>query len=138
MSRTATLPDPVARPDTAGQDAAYAIESLIARLLAIGTYIAIGLVLIGVLGMLVTGTDPLALSVPPAFDLFSIPGAVAAGRPDGFLWAGLVAVMGLPLGRVIVAGVGFLAARDRRLALVSLAVLLVVLTSIVSAIVLEG
>ena len=49
-----------------------------------------------------------------------------------------MAVLALPLGRVIVAGVGFLAARDVRLALVSLAVLLVVLGSIVAAIRLEG
>jgi hypothetical protein len=47
-------------------------------------------------------------------------------------------VLALPLGRVVVAGGGFLAARDHRLAHVSLAVLLVVLGSIAAAIRLEA
>ncbi len=51
----------------------------------------------------------------------------------GFLWAGIVVVMALPIGRVIVAGVGFFAAHERRLALVSLLVVLVVGLSIVAA-----
>ena len=59
-------------------------------------------------------------------------------QPAGFLWAGIVLVIALPIGRVVVAGVGFLAARDRRMALISLLVLLVVLASIVAAIGLEG
>ncbi len=46
--------------------------------------------------------------------------------------------MTLPVGRVIVAGLGFLAARDGRLALVSLLVLLVVVVSVVAALGLEG
>jgi uncharacterized membrane protein len=123
---------------TAGRDAAYAIESVIARLLAIGTYVAIGLVLAGVVGTLLAGRDPLAQGAPPTFDLGRIPAGLLALRPEGFLWAGLVTVIFLPIGRVIVAGVGFLAAHDRRLALVALAVLLVVSASIASAVILGG
>lgn len=122
----------------ASREATFAIEAFIARLLAIGTYVAIGLVLVGVVGMLRAGVDPLALEVPPPFDLRAIPGEMLALEPIGFLWAGLVLVICLPIGRVIVAGVGFLAAHDRRLALVSLGVLLVVLTSIASALIMEG
>lgn len=122
----------------ATNDAAVAIESAIARLLSFGTLVAIALVLAGVVGMLLAGTDPVGGSVAAAFDLAAIPGAILAGQPEGFLWAGLVAVMCLPLGRVIVAGIGFFAARDRRLALVSLGVLLVVLASIVAALALQG
>ncbi len=125
-------------PVHATSEATLAIETVVARLLRVGTYVAIGLVLIGVVGMQLSGIDPLALEVPPPFDLKAIPAEMLALEPIGFLWAGLVLVICLPVGRVIVAGIGFLAAHDRRLALVSLAVLLVVLASIVSATVLQG
>ena len=118
-------------------DTAYRLESRVSRLLVIGTYLAIGIVLVGVVALLASGVDPLALATPP-FDLRQIPADIAAGKPEGFLWLGLVAVLALPLGRVIVAGLGFLAARDTRLALVSLAVLLVVTGSILAAVGLEG
>jgi uncharacterized membrane protein len=122
---------------TARADVAYRLESTISRLLVAGTYLAMALILIGVVLMLASGVDPLGPTVPP-FDLDAIPSQVAAGNPLGFLWLGLVTVLALPLGRVIVAGFGFLAARDVRLALVSLAVLLVVLGSIAAAIRLEA
>ncbi len=114
-------------------DAALAIEAAIARLLIVGTYAAIGLVLIGVAGMLLTGVDPLAHGTPPAFDLGRLPGDLLALRPEAFLWTGLVTVLALPVGRVVVAGISFLGVGDRRLALVSLAVLLVVISSIIAA-----
>lgn len=123
---------------SSGRDAAFRIEASIARLLTVGTYAAIALVLVGVVGMLLSGVDPLAPGTPPPFDLGRLPGDLLAPRPEGFLWAGLVTVLGLPVGRVVVAGVGFLAARDRRLALVSLGVLLIVLASVVAALALEG
>jgi len=123
--------------DARVNETAYRLESRVSRLLVIGTYLAIGIVLVGVVGMLASGVDPLALATP-SFYLPQIPADIAAGKPEGFLWLGLVAVLALPLGRVIVAGLGFLAARDTRLALVSLAVLLVVTASIVAAVGLEG
>jgi uncharacterized membrane protein len=125
------------RAGSARLDAA-AIEALIARLLVVGTYLAMGLVLLGVIGMLLTGVDPLHHGTPPPFDLAQIPADLVALRPEGFLWLGIGTVIALPIGRVIVAGVGFLATQDRRLALVSLGVLLVVTASIVAAIGLEG
>ena len=114
------------------------IESRIARVLIIGTYVAVALVLVGVVAMLAAGIDPLAHGRAPSFDLLRIPADLVAGRPDGYLWAGLAVVLALPLGRVVVLGIGFLAAGDRRLALISLAVLLVVCGSVVVAIRLEG
>jgi uncharacterized membrane protein len=121
-----------------GVDAAPGIEALVARLLTVGTYTAVALILAGVIGMLLTGVDPLAHGTPPPFDLRQIPVDVLALRPEGFLWAGLVLVMALPIGRVVVAGIGFLGSGDRRLALVSLAVLVVVAMSILAALGLEG
>lgn len=119
-------------------DAAFALEVAVGRLLVAGTWLAMGLVLAGVVLMLLTGVDPLAHGAIPEFDAARIPADILALRPEGFLWAGIVLIIGLPIGRVVVAGVGFLAAGDRRLALVSLLVLLVVLVSIIAALGLEG
>ena len=135
---SAAIQPPVEPPAGTSADVAWRLESTISRLLVAGTYLAMGLIIVGVLLMLAAGIDPLAHGGVPPFDLSTIPAEIAAGNPLGFLWLGLVAVLALPLGRVVVAGVGFLAARDARLALVSLAVLLVVLGSIVAAIRLEG
>lgn len=101
--------------------------------MTVGTYVAIGFVLLGVAGMLLTAVDPLAHGTPPAFDIGRISGDLLALRPEGFLWAGLVAVMAIPIGRVVVAGIGFMGMGERRLAAISLAVLLVVLASILAA-----
>jgi uncharacterized membrane protein len=117
----------------AARATALALEALVARVLVVGTWLAVGLILVGVLGMLASGIDPLTQAQPVAFDLAAIPADLLALRPEGFLWAGIVTVMALPIGRVVVAGTGFLAAGERRLALVSLLVLLVVGVSIVAA-----
>jgi uncharacterized membrane protein len=116
-----------------GTDAAYALEAVIGRLLVAGTWLAMGLVAIGVVLMLANGVDPLAHGAIPPFDLATIPADLVALRPEGFLWAGIVLVIGLPIGRVAVAGVGFIAARDWRLVLISALVLGVVLISIAAA-----
>ena len=121
-----------------GVDAAPGIETVVARLLTVGTYLAIGLVLVGVVGMLRDGIAPLDHVAFPPFDLRQIPAEMLALEPAGFLWAGIVLVMCLPIGRVIVAGIGFLRVGDRRLALVSAGVVLVVFASIAAAIGLGG
>ena len=126
-------PSTPATPSTGARQAAYAIEALVARILVVGTYLAVGLILLGVIGMLVQGIDPLAPDGFPPFDLPSIPSDLAALEPSGFIWAGIVVVMTLPIGRVAVAGAGVFAAGERRLALVSALVILVVATSIVAA-----
>ena len=125
-------------PGAARAGAAYGLEALIARLLVVGLWLAMGLVLVGVVLMLATGTDPLDHGAIPPFDLAQIPSEMLALQPAGFLWAGIVLIIALPIGRVMVAGVGFLAVHDRRMALISLLVLLVVLASIVAAIGLGG
>ena len=127
-----------ARAGQGRADAAFALEAAVGRLLVAGTWLAMALVFAGVVLMLVAGVDPLAHGAVPAFDATRIPADILALRPEGFLWAGIVLIIGLPIGRVVVAGVGFLAAGDHRLALVSLLVFLVVLVSIGAALGLEG
>ena len=119
-------------------DAALALEAAVGRILVVGTWLAMGLVVAGVALMLATGVDPLAHGDVPGFDVARIPADIIALRPEGFLWAGIVLIIALPIGRVAVAGAGFLAGGDRRLTLVSVLVLLVVLVSIAAALGLEG
>jgi len=122
---------------TPAQETAARLESLAARLLTWGTRVSMALILVGVLGMLASGVDPITAISPP-FSLAAIPGQIAALEPAGFLWAGLIVLVVLPLGRVVVSGAGFLAAGDRRLALVSALVILVIAISIIAALGLEG
>jgi uncharacterized membrane protein len=114
------------------------VDSLIGRLLTIGTWAAIAVILAGVAAMLLAGIDPLGVATAPGFILASIPADLVALRPEGFLWAGLLLVISLPVARVAVAGLGFFLAGERRLAAVSAAVLLVILFSVLAAVGLEG
>lgn len=124
-------------PTAVTRETAARIEALAARLLTWGTRVALGLVLAGVAGMAAAGVDPITAPAPP-YSIAAIPAALLALRPEGFLWAGLTLVVGLPLGRVVVSGAGFLAAGDRRLALVSALVMLVIAVSVVAALGLRG
>ena len=114
------------------------LETIASRLLTWGTRVALLLILAGVVGMAATGVEPMAATTFPPYSLTAIPSQMIALRPEGFIWAGLTLLVSLPLGRVLVSGAGFLAARDRRLALVSVLVLLVICTSIVAALSLGG
>ncbi len=116
----------------AGADTARRLESAIARLLTLGTRAAVVFILAGVVMMLAHGIDPLTAAIP-AFSLSSIPGDLVALRPAGFLWSGLLVVMAMPVARVVVSGVGFFAAGNRRLALVSLLVVLVLSAAVLAA-----
>ena len=131
----AAAPAPV--PAATGAQTARRLETLVARMLTIGTRVAVVLVLIGVVLMLVNGIDPLTTALKP-FALTSILGDLAALRLEGFLWSGLLVVMAMPVARVVVSGFGFLAAGDGRLALVSLLVVLVLTASVIAAQVLAG
>ncbi len=117
---------------TIAETAAH-LETIAARLLTWGTRIALALILVGVVGMALQGIDPFTSGAFPPYSLAAIPGQIAALEPEGFIWAGLTVLVALPLGRVIVSGAGFLAAGDRRLALVSVLVLLVIGASILAA-----
>jgi uncharacterized membrane protein len=110
------------------------LEAVLGRMLTAGTYVAITLVAIGVVVMLVTGRSPLAADAAP-FDVGAIPGLVGSGRPEGFLWLGLTIAIATPVGRVAGALVGFASRGERRLAAVAAAILVVIATAVVLALV---
>jgi uncharacterized membrane protein len=126
---------------TAGRpasDAATRLEVLIGRLMVVGVYLAMALIATGIVLAGLAGIDPLTRGLEPALDPAGIASAMLALQPEGFLWAGIVLILAIPIGRVVVAGVGFLATGERRFALISLLVLLVVLASIITALGMEA
>jgi len=107
------------------------VEQRIARLLNVGTLVAIVLVLIGVVMMLIQGIDPLqATGATDPRATFSL---LAVGNPAGLIWLGTFVVVSLPIARVLVALVGFVREGDRPMALIAVAIVAVIALSIAIA-----
>jgi uncharacterized membrane protein len=106
------------------------LDRTVARLLTIGTYLSVGLLAIGVLLMALAGISPVDASMQP-LDLGRIPAELIAGRPEGFLWLGLLAAIATPLGRVASSLVGYIRGGERRMAVIAVAILVVVATAVV-------
>ena len=107
------------------------LDRIIGRLLVWLTYVAVALLIVGVVLMFVDGISPLDPS--PAFDPTTIVADITALRPVGFLWLGLLAVLIAPIARVIVAGVGFALERQWVMVLVALGILAVIAVGVVTA-----
>ena len=120
------------RPRLAATDT---IERTVSRLLIVGTYASLALLVVGVVLMAITGRSP--LDVPPHdFDPGLLIGDILAGRPDGVLWIGLVVLVATPAARVAASVVGYLRSGERAMAWVGLAILAVVAGGVVIGIVL--
>ena len=111
------------------------IERTVARLLIVGTYLSLALLVVGVLLMAITGRSPLD---PPAhdFDPALLVGDILAGRPDGVLWLGLIVLLATPAARVAASIVGYVRSGERAMAWVGLAILAVVAGGVVIGVVL--
>jgi uncharacterized membrane protein len=106
-------------------------DRVIGRILIWLTYVAVALLAVGVALMLAAGISP--LDGAPPFDLAAIPADVAALRPVGFLWLGLLAILITPIARVIVAGIGYALDREWVMVLVAIAILAVIAVGVLSA-----
>ena len=125
---------PPSGPESASADR---VELFIARVLAIGAVLAVGLLVIGIVLMLGAGISPDAEAFP-VFDPALVVGDLLALRPAGFLWAGIVVVIATPVVRVAGELLGFSLRRDRRMALVAAGVLAIIAVSVVTALVAEA
>jgi uncharacterized membrane protein len=111
-------------------DAAPAnLEIALAHVLQLGTYASVALIALGAGLLLAGGGSPLAGS--PAFDLGAIPGDVAALRPSGFLWLGIVGVLATPGLRVGRALLGFARRGEQRMVAISASVLTVIAVGVI-------
>ena len=105
------------------------IASLIAPL-------SIALLAVGLALMLASGIGP--LSGGPAFDPGRMADDLAALRPAGFVWLGLLAVIATPAARVALSLVGFARRGEPAMALVSTLILIVIVVSVALAKALES
>jgi uncharacterized membrane protein len=93
------------------------LEVRIGRLLGIATLVAVALLALGSGLLLLAGQSP--LDPAPRFDPGRLIGDLAALRPSGLLWLGLVVVLVTPVARVLAALVGYLEDGERAMALIS-------------------
>jgi uncharacterized membrane protein len=114
------------------RNGALQAERLIGRVLTGITYVAVGLLVIGVVLLMIAGTSP--TSGGPAMDPGRLVPDVLALRPAGFLWLGLIAVIAAPISRVMVALIAYVRDDDWLMVGVSSAILLVIAIAIGSAV----
>jgi len=119
-----------------GRTVSAELDRSIARLLAIGTLASVALLGIGVVLLFTAGIAPLA-GAPP-FEPSRLVDDIAALRPAGFLWLGLVVVVATPTSRVVASLVGYLRRGERAMAVVAVLILVVLLASVGLAVGFEG
>lgn len=124
-ARPAATAPPAPSPAPAPDGPRHLLEHHLATVLTAGTLAGMAFVAAGVVSMLVSGMRPLAGGAPDP-DPARIAADLAALRPAGFLWLGLVAIVATPSARVAGAMLGFAGQGDRRMAAVAAAVLIVV------------
>ena len=106
------------------------LDRAIARLLTIGTYASVAALTAGVLAMIATGRAPTAPPDFPPLDLGRMAGDLGAARPEGFLWLGLLVVIGTPSARVAASLIGYLRNGERQMAVVAVLILAVIVASV--------
>jgi uncharacterized membrane protein len=87
-------------------------------------------------GLLAAGRSP--LDGGPPLDPGHIVGDIAALRPEGFLWLGLIVAIANPAARVMLALGGYLRLGERGMAVVAMLILGVIVLSVGLAIGTEG
>jgi uncharacterized membrane protein len=122
---------PVANPTDPTDPTGDRLDLAIARVLSIGTYAGIALLVAGLGLMVLAGRSPLDPTVP--FDPGRLTGDLLAGRPDGAVWLGLLVLIATPSARVAASLVGYLRAGERGMVAVSVAILLVVTAGVIVA-----
>lgn len=119
------------RWDPAGT--ASGLESALARVLQVGTYVSIALVTVGVVLFIGSGGSP--LDPGPPLTIGSLVADLAAGRPAAFLWLGILGIVATPGLRVAGAMIGFARRGERGMALVAALILAVVALGVLAGVV---
>ncbi len=107
-------------------------ETAIGRMIIVITYVAVVLLLAGVVLMALAGISP--LDGGPRLDLGAVVAGVGRLEPDGFLWLGLTAVIATPVARVIAAAVAAARLGDRGMLGLAIAILGVIGLAVVTGI----
>jgi uncharacterized membrane protein len=109
---------------------ARSLESTIARLLTIGTYVSIVLIAVGVVALAIAGASP--LDAAPSFDPGTLGSDLVGLRPAGFLWLAILGIIATPAARVAAALVGYARSGERAMLLVSALILGVIALGVLS------
>ena len=106
-------------------------EWRIGRLLIAMTYTSVAILVVGVLLMVAAGISP--LSGGPPFDPSELIAELTTATPAGFLWLGLLFVIATPIVRVIGAAISFGLGGQWIMVWIAVAILLVIVVGVVSA-----
>jgi uncharacterized membrane protein len=106
-------------------------ERTIGRLLVGITYVAVALLLVGVVAMIAAGISP--LDAPPTIDLSGIVSSALALDAAGLLWLGLVVVIATPIVRVVAAAIAYARGGERRMVGISIAILAIIAVGVATA-----
>jgi uncharacterized membrane protein len=106
------------------------LEPGLARVLQVGTYVSIALVAVGTVLLLAGGTSPLAGG--PALSIGGLVSDIAAARPEGFLWLGILGICATPALRVVGALLGFWRRGERNMVAIALLILAVVAAGVIT------
>lgn len=109
------------------------LEVALAHVLQLGTCASIGLVAIGSVLLVASGTSP--TSGGPPLLLPDIASDVLALRPSGFLWLGIIGVLATPALRVMRALLGFWRRGERSMSWVAVLVLGVIAIGVIVGVV---
>lgn len=112
-----------------GSGSAARLDRTVARVLQVGIYLGIGLLAVGVALMVVNGVDPMG-PAPAPFSLASLAEAIRSLDPLAFLWTGLIVAIATPVLRVVASLIGFERTGQRRMVLISIAILVVLAVSV--------
>ena len=105
------------------------IEARLARVLSRGSALAVGLLSVGIVLMLAHGLSP--LDVPPALAVGRLVDDLVTLHPAGYLWLGAIAVLSLPIVRLIVAVAAFWTAGERPRAAIGVATMAVIAAGVI-------
>ena len=114
-----------------------AVELGIARILVVGTRLAITVMAVGVVLLFASGRPPLDSSWP-RLDLAHLPADLLALRPEAFLWSGLLVVLATPLVRVGASTIGFALTHEGRMVALGAAVLVILALAVLSGLAASG
>jgi uncharacterized membrane protein len=109
-------------------------RALVSAVLIIGVAVSAALIGAGFVAALAVGWQGslagAAAATAPTTDFSNLPGRLAVLEPAAITQLGLVTLLATPVARVAASVVGFVLERDRLYAAITLAVLLILLTSI--------
>lgn len=111
-------------------------ERRIGRLVVRITYLAVALLVLGVLAMIGAGISP--LDAVPTLDAAGLIAAFGGLRPEGVLWLGLMAVIATPIIRVLAAVLAYARISEWRMVAISIAILAVIAAGVVIAVLTES